>query len=492
MRAVVHAEDRDAVKHYQDLPSAQGAAIRFRAPRKPAEKIFSGRLPSVHIGDVDARLVDASFSGLAVVASDTKAAKIPVGSRQPIRLEIAGQTIFSGHCRVAREQPDRLGKKFGLALEGALFPEDEIRRRYAMAQLDARLTQNPAENLDLVPSEYRLFCDELLVKLRYYQKIMTSFEQANPTADEQASALAKAEETLIAAWPAIAERGNALIDSIASQGRAVKKAVKEYTETVLTPEFLGSPLCVQGYTKPLGYPGDFKVMQYVYDNQALGNTLFDKLAHRFAVFTGEHLHDRLRLVGNAVIKHTTTYSKDKALHIVDVGCGMAWELRPLIESETLPKNSIMTFVDQERQVLEDLQKSFAGTLTKNNRPDIAVDIVQASFVELFDPTSALAQLPRQNIVCSLGLIDYLTENRARGFVTALYDKLTPGGLLVVTNIRQHPARLEWVLGYVFDWEMYYRTEEQMHAIAADAVGAAVDVCTDASGHVYIMMLRRPV
>jgi hypothetical protein len=32
----------------------------------------------------------------------------------------------------------------------------------------------------------------------------------------------------------------------------------------------------------------------------------------------------------------------------------------------------------------------------------------------------------------------------------------------------------------------------MHAIAADAVGAAVDVCIDASGHVYIMMLRRPV
>jgi SAM-dependent methyltransferase len=491
MRAVVHAEDRGLVKHYQDLPSAQGAAIRFRAPRKAAEKVFPGRLPSVHIGEVEARLVDASFSGLSIVASDAKATKLPVGSQQPLRLEIAGQTIFSSNCRVVRGQPDRLGQKFGLALEGALFPEDEIRRRYAMAQLNARLTQNPAENLDLVPVEYRLFCDELLVKLRYYQKIMTSFEQADPTPAEQAEALAKAEQTLIEAWPAIAERGNALIDKIAPQGRAVKKAVKEYTETVLTPEFLGSPTWDRSYNKPLGYPGDFKVMQYVYDNEALGHTLFDKLIHRFSMFAGAHLRDRLRLVSDAILKHTAYYPKGKALRIIDVGCGMAWELRPLVESGLLPQHSKITFVDQERQVLEDLHKSFSNDLTKQNRDDVSIDILQASFVELFDAASALAHLPLQDIICSLGLIDYMKEKRGRAFVAALYNKLAPGGLLVVTNIRQHPKRLEWVLGCLFDWEMYYRTEEQMQALTMDAPDADVSVFTDPTGHVYIMTLRRP-
>ncbi|MFN7755506.1 MAG: hypothetical protein ACK5O9_06695 [Holosporales bacterium] len=491
MRAVVHAEDRGLVKHYQDLPSAQGAAIRFRAPRKAAEKVFPGRLPSVHIGEVEARLVDASFSGLSIVASDAKATKLPVGSQQPLRLEIAGQTIFSSNCRVVRGQPDRLGQKFGLALEGALFSEDEIRRRYAMAQLNARLTQNPAENLDLVPAEYRLFCDELLVTLRYYQKVMTSFEQADPTPAEQAEALANAEQTLIAAWPAIAERGNALIDTIALQGRAVKKAVKEYTETVLTPEFLGSPAWAQCYAKPLGYPGDFKVMQYVYDNETLGENLADKLTHRFAMYAGSLLRDRLRTVGEVILRHTASYSTNKAWRIVNVGCGMAGELRPLADSGTLPKHSIITCIDQERQVLEALQKSFADALTKNNRPDVAVDIVQASFVELFDAASTLAHLPFQDIVCSIGLIDYLTDKRARAFVTALYNKVAPGGLLVVTNIRQHMRRLEWVLGYVFDWEMYYRTEEQMRAMTVDAPDAAVDVFTDPTGDVYIMTLRRP-
>ncbi|MFN9789980.1 MAG: class I SAM-dependent methyltransferase [Holosporales bacterium] len=491
MRAVVHAEDRGLVKHYQDLPSAQGAAIRFRAPRKAAEKVFPGRLPSVHIGEVEARLVDASFSGLSIVASDAKATKLPVGSQQPLRLEIAGQTIFSSNCRVVRGQPDRLGQKLGLALEGALFPEDEIRRRYAMAQLNARLTQNPAENLDLVPAEYRLFCDELLVTLRYYQKVMTSFEQADPTPAEQAEALANAEQTLIAAWPAIAERGNALIDTIALQGRAVKKAVKEYTETVLTPEFLGSPAWAQCYAKPLGYPGDFKVMQYVYDNETLGENLADKLTHRFAMYAGSHLRDRLRLVGDAIVQHTAAYPTKKALNIVDVGCGMAWEMRPLLESGLLPENSKMTFIDQELQVLEALHGSFTQDLTNQRRNDVTVEILQASFIELFDSASAVAHLPPQDIISSLGLIDYLSDKRARSFVKGLYSKLAPGGLLVVTNIRNSTHRLEWALGYIFDWDMYYRTEEQMRAMAVDAPEAAVDVFTDPTGNVYIMTLRRP-
>jgi 2-polyprenyl-3-methyl-5-hydroxy-6-metoxy-1,4-benzoquinol methylase len=392
---------------------------------------------------------------------------------------------------VVRGQPDRLGQKLGLALEGALFPEDEIRRRYAMAQLNARLTQNPAENLDLVPAEYRLFCDELLVTLRYYQKVMTSFEQADPTPAEQAEALAKAEQTLTEAWPAIAERGNALIDKIAPQGRAVKKAVKEYTETVLTPEFLGSPAWAQCYAKPLGYPGDFKVMQYVYDNETLGENLADKLTHRFAMFAGLPLRERLRVIGEVILKHAASYTTDKALHIVDIGCGMAGELRPLVESNTLPKNSILTCIDQERQVLEAMQKNFANTLTKNNRPDINLNIIQASFVELFDPASALAQLPLQDIVCSIGLLDYLTKNRAQQFITALYNKLAPGGLLVVTNVRIHSQRHEWILSYAFDWEMYYRTKEQMQDMTANTPDASVNIFPDPKGNFYIMTLRRP-
>lgn len=170
---------------------------------------------------------------------------------------------------------------------------------------------------------------------------------------------------------------------------------------------------------------------------------------------------------------------------------MAWELRPLIASGILPEQSVITCLDQEPQVLEALQKSVADDLAKHNRPNVVVNIVQASFVELFDAKSSLAHLPLHDIICSIGLLDYMTDMRARAFVTALYNKLAPGGLLVVTHIRQHTTRLEWILGYMCDWEMYYRTKEQMREMAADASDAIVDILTDPKGNFYIMTLRRP-
>jgi hypothetical protein len=39
---------------------------------------------------------------------------------------------------------------------------------------------------------------------------------------------------------------------------------KAYTESHLTPELMGAPLWRQAYAKPLGYPGDYVVMEHIY------------------------------------------------------------------------------------------------------------------------------------------------------------------------------------------------------------------------------------
>ena len=54
-----------------------------------------------------------------------------------------------------------------------------------------------------------------------------------------------------------------------------------------------------------------------------------------------------------------------------------------------------------------------------------------SFTDILRGTEGLAGLPAQDLVYSVGLLDYLTDHRAKALVKRLYDLLMPGGLLII-------------------------------------------------------------
>jgi hypothetical protein len=64
----------------------------------------------------------------------------------------------------------------------------------------------------------------------------------------------------------------------------VLRATKLFTEQVLTPEFMGGPIWNRSYRKPFGYPGDFQMMNYVYEWLPRGATVYEKLLHRLGLW----------------------------------------------------------------------------------------------------------------------------------------------------------------------------------------------------------------
>ena len=51
----------------------------------------------------------------------------------------------------------------------------------------------------------------------------------------------------------------------------------------------------------------------------------------------------------------------------------------------------------------------------------------------------MSGLPPQDLIYSVGLIDYLSERRAAGLVRKLFELLIPGGLLIVGNMNETEA-----------------------------------------------------
>jgi len=76
---------------------------------------------------------------------------------------------------------------------------------------------------------------------------------------------------------------------------------------------------------------------------------------------------------------------------------------------------------------------------------------------------------RFDVIYSMGLFDYLVGPVARAVLTKLYDLLDPGGELIIGNFHVgNPTRI--YMEYWMDWVLFYRTEEEMLALAAGLPG----------------------
>ncbi|MGB5811813.1 MAG: hypothetical protein WBG86_14845, partial [Polyangiales bacterium] len=61
------------------------------------------------------------------------------------------------------------------------------------------------------------------------------------------------------------------------------RAAKRFTEATVTPLLLGCPLIGRTWNKPLGYAGDYVVMEYYYRDAFEGASVFDQVMHRLFV-----------------------------------------------------------------------------------------------------------------------------------------------------------------------------------------------------------------
>ncbi len=69
----------------------------------------------------------------------------------------------------------------------------------------------------------------------------------------------------------------------------------------------------------------------------------------------------------------------------------------------------------------------------------------------------------QDLVYSMGLIDYFSEGLAIKTVNNMFDMLKPGGEVIIGNFHDS-CNSRIFLDYLLDWELIYRTEDDMRAI----------------------------
>ena len=94
-----------------------------------------------------------------------------------------------------------------------------------------------------------------------------------------------------------------------------------------------------------------------------------------------------------------------------------------------------------------------------------------------------------DLIYCAGLFDYLSDQVCRQLMEVFYAMLLPGGLLIATNVDNHPAKNQTEC--FLDWHLVHRSTDKMRSLAPQkATPENVFIKRDPSGVNVFMEVRK--
>lgn len=231
---------------------------------------------------------------------------------------------------------------------------------------------------------------------------------------------------------------------------------------------LGSEFFKRTNLKPRGYAGDAEMMRMLYENQHVGNYVFNKLLHKHGVETAaaQAVRNRRTLVP-AVLRRVASETPDRgpgSFRFLSLACGPAWELRDVLQSQADFERFHCALLDQDASALDSARET-VGQIEATRGHRVRVDYLNDSVRSMLRMRRASERFGHYHFIYSMGLFDYLTPPVAVAVMSKMFDLLEPGGTMLIGNFHtRNPSRV--YMEYWMDWVLYYRTEEEFLELAA--------------------------
>jgi extracellular factor (EF) 3-hydroxypalmitic acid methyl ester biosynthesis protein len=260
---------------------------------------------------------------------------------------------------------------------------------------------------------------------------------------------------------------------------------RAFAQTTLHPLILRAPFVYRTFVKPLGYAGDYEMVNQLLGDSRQGGSTYLELVN--AIFLKSAVAQAHRNRINILVDYlkqtaSAAASENRPYKVLNIGCGPAAEIQRLIQTEVPLHNIEFTLVDFSKETLSYTRKTI-NEMALAHHSGIKVDYVQESVHEIIkkkiQPASANVEPGEFDFIYCAGLFDYLSDKVCIRLIKYFISKGKKGTRLLLTNVHtSNPER--YGMEHLLEWHLIYRNEADMQRIMS-VVGAPVKLFTDETG-----------
>lgn len=286
-----------------------------------------------------------------------------------------------------------------------------------------------------------------------------------------------------------------IASSVAEKAVAIHRA---YCRRQLHPLVLCSPFVHRTFDKPLGYAGDYEMVNMILRDPKEGASIFAKVVNSqfLACAPAEAHRNRIDYLINTLSKETRrSLGTSSRTRIFNLGCGPAREVQEFLMTDELCERADFSLLDFNEETIQ-RTGNLLNELKSKHRRSTPIRMIQRSVNQILREGASIGDVQGQNaqydLVYCAGLFDYLSDRVCQRLLETFYEMTAPGGVVVATNVDEsNPVR--GVMEYVMEWHLIYRNSEQFANLApSNAPADAVSVHSDESGVNIFLEIRKPL
>lgn len=263
---------------------------------------------------------------------------------------------------------------------------------------------------------------------------------------------------------------------------AVRKMQTEFRRRT-DDYFAQSQLVKRARTWPRGYPGDYEIIDAVYDNrvvsQGLGS-LFDRYFLNTTLARAiQHRREKMRDMLAEEIRARP------AAHVLNIGCGPCrevCELAPLIRE----CGAHFTNIDFDIDAL----RYSARRLTAAGIAD-QVRFRQYNAIRMVNAKKNVCEFGRADVIYAIGLLDYLSDEIIVRLLKSLYATLKPNGVMIaVFKDSDYYSTEDY--HWMSDWSAFLQRTAEASRVLLDEAELPSDAITTSRTCDNVMIFYRVV
>ena len=215
--------------------------------------------------------------------------------------------------------------------------------------------------------------------------------------------------------------------------------------------------------KPLGYAGDYKIMDDIYQNNPTTTgyaRLFDNYYQMTSMCVG--VRNRKEDFKHLIIDFVNKRYK-KPINIMNLGCGSSREIKEILRSSTsLRKDVFFDCYDFEAKAINFAKKLFKG-IPK-------VKFIQKNILRIAAAKNVKKEINKKyDLIYAIGFVDYLNKKITTRLIHNLKKLLKTKGILMIANVRDKYSNPTFhYMDWAGEWELIYRTDNEFKKLFTKA------------------------